>query len=261
MSMFSDAFLTATLLTTMAGLSTTVGSLVAVFYREPGPRYMALALGFSAGVMIHVSYVELLNGSMGRLAEGGMGADEAFALAHLALFAGFVLMLIIDVFVSHSYIMETGEKEAEMQRMGLLVALGVAIHNFPEGMATFGATLQDPSVGLAVAIAVAIHNIPEGVAVAVPIYRATGSARKAFTWSFLSGVTEPLGAILAGLLLMPALSIPWVLPCTLCLVAGFMIYIAFDELLPVAHSYGQEHVAILGVLAGMAVMALSLGLL
>jgi ZIP family zinc transporter len=144
--------------------------------------------------------------------------------------------------------------------MSLLVALGVAIHNFPEGMATFAGTLQDTSLGVSIAVAIAVHNIPEGVAVGAPVYAATGSARRAFLWSFLSGVSEPVGALVAGLLLLPFLT-PTVLACALCAVGGFMIYIAFDELLPVAQSYGKHHLAIIGVLAGMATMALSLALL
>ncbi len=261
--MYPNAFLTAMLLTAAAGLSTTVGSLVAVFWHEPSDRYMAVTLGFSAGVMIHVSYVELLPAGINGLSEGAMAAGAAFVVAHLALFGGFVLMLLIDVVVSHSYILESPastEDADALRKMSLLVALGVAIHNFPEGMATFAGTLQDRSVGLAIAVAIALHNIPEGVAVAVPIYAATRSRKKAFLWSFLSGVSEPLGAALAGLALMPFLS-PALLACTLAVVAGFMIYIAFDELLPLAQAEGHHHLAILGVLGGMLVMAASLILL
>jgi ZIP family zinc transporter len=255
-----ETLLAALLLTAAAGLSTTFGSLIALFWRAPGPRYMTLTLGFSAGIMIHVSYVELLSGSMAVFGEGGMSQVEAFAVSHVALFTGLLAMLLIDVLVSHAYILEGMEPDASLRRMGVLVAVGVAIHNFPEGMATFASAIHDRSLGVAIAAAIALHNVPEGIAVAVPIHAATHSARKAFLWSFLSGVSEPVGAALAAVVLLPFLS-PAVLGWTLCCVAGFMIYIAFDELLPAAQSYGRSHLAIVGVATGMAVMALSLALL
>ncbi len=248
------SFFAAMVLTTIAGLSTTIGSLIAVFYKNPGPRYMAFTLGFSAGVMILVSFVELLQQGI---------ASLGFSQAHLAFFIGILAMFIIDLMLPHTYILEEPIKPRggkKLRRTAVLVALGIAIHNFPEGMVTFAGALNNMNTGIALAVAIAIHNIPEGIAVAVPVYSATGSAKKAFWWSFLSGVSEPVGALLAGLILMPFLN-DIVLGWMLCLVAGFMVFISFDELLPVAHSYGEEHVAIVGVVSGMAVMALSLALL
>jgi ZIP family zinc transporter len=140
------------------------------------------------------------------------------------------------------------------------VALGIGIHNFPEGMATFAGALQDLSLGVAIAGAIALHNIPEGLAVSAPIYAATGSRRKAFLWSFLSGVAEPAGAAVAALVLMPFLT-ETVLGLMLAVVAGIMVFISLDELVPVARSFGQEHLSIVGVGLGMAVMAASLWLL
>ncbi len=251
----SENLFIALVLTTLAGLSTTIGSLISIVYREPGPRYMAFTLGFSAGVMVLVSFVELLQAGIDSI---------GFGTAHLAFFTGMAAMFLIDILVPHTYILEsTGSEKSRSERIrkaSFFVALGVAIHNFPEGMATLAATLKDVNVGVALAVAIAIHNIPEGIAVAVPVYAVTGSAARAFRWSFLSGMSEPLGAILAAAVLMPVLT-EAVLGWMLCIVAGFMTFIAFDELLPVAHSYEAEHIGILGVTAGMAVMALSLALI
>ncbi len=246
-------FWIAMLLTSLAGLSTTLGSAIGVFYKEPGPRYMAFSLGFSAGVMVFVSFVELL----------GAGIDEVgFDSALVVFFIGISAMFFIDYFSPHFYILETPHREGgdKLARATLLVAFGIGIHNFPEGMATFVATLSDTELGIAMAIAIAIHNIPEGIAVAVPVYAATKSASRAFKWSFLSGVSEPVGALVAAFVLMPILSAT-VVAWMLCLVAGFMVFISLDELLPVANSYGREHVSIMGVILGMAVMALSLAML
>jgi ZIP family zinc transporter len=257
--MFTEGtFLTAMLLTTLAGLSTTIGSVIAIFFRAPGPKFMSFTLGFSSGVMILVSFVELLQG----------GIDSVgFSTAHVAFFLGIAAMFTIDFFVPHTYILEatgstgdTADNAEKLRKASFFVALGIAIHNFPEGMVTFAGTLKDIDVGIALAVAVAVHNIPEGIAVAVPVYAVTRSAAKAFKWSFLSGLSEPVGALMAALILLPILS-EAVLGWMLCLVAGFMVYISFDELLPVAHSYGYEHLPILGVVSGMIVMALSLALL
>jgi len=145
-------------------------------------------------------------------------------------------------------------------KTGLFVALGIGIHNFPEGMAAFAGALEDPALGIAIAVAIAIHNIPEGLAVSAPVYAATGSRGKAFLWSFLSGVAEPIGAGLAALVLMPFLS-EMVLGFVLASVAGIMVFISLDELVPVARSFGEEHLSIVGIVAGMMVMALSLWML
>jgi ZIP family zinc transporter len=263
--MFTDpTFLAAMLLTTLAGLSTTIGSVIAIFFKAPGPRFMAFTLGFSSGVMILVSFVELLQGGIESI---------GFMTAHVAFFIGIFAMFLIDYMVPHTYILESAEEKGgkggkldkldkmeKLRKASFFVALGIGIHNFPEGMVTLAGTLKDMDVGIALAVAVAIHNIPEGIAVAVPVYAVTRSAGKAFKWSFLSGVSEPVGALIAGLILMPFLN-DIVLGWMLCLVAGFMVFISFDELIPVAHSYGEEHLPILGVVSGMIVMALSLALL
>ena len=245
----------ALVLTALAGLSTTIGSLLGLFVRKPGPRFMALTLGFSGGVMVLVSFVELLAGGIEAL---------GFGLAHIAFFAGMLGMFLIDILIPHEYMAERhhteGRAEDTLLKTGLLVALGIGIHNFPEGMATFAATLQDVSLGAAIAVAVAIHNIPEGLAVSMPVYVATGSRRKAFLWSFLSGVAEPAGAAVAALVLLPFLN-DAVLGLMLSAVAGIMVFISLDELVPAARSFGQEHFSILGVVTGMAVMAASLWML
>ena len=247
----------ALLLTAFAGLSTTVGSVLVFIVRRPGPRFMALSLGFAAGVMILVSFAELLPKGIEELGPG---------LGYLAFFVGLVAMFALDTAIPHSYQgvaddAPGGDRaDSRLLRLGLFVALGIGIHNFPEGMATFAATLADPRLGVSIAVAIAIHNIPEGLAVAAPIYAATGSRAKAFWWSFLSGLTEPLGAALAALFLLPFLHGP-ALAGVLAGVAGLMVFISLDELLPAAREHGEEHLAIIGTIAGMAVMAVSLALL
>ncbi|WP_372808681.1 zinc transporter ZupT, partial [Pontiella sp.] len=151
----------------------------------------------------------------------------------------------------------------KLMRMGLFTALAIAIHNFPEGLATFLAALEDPSLGIPIAIAIALHNIPEGISVSVPIFYATGNRRKAFVYSFLSGLAEPVGAIIAYLLLHLFVGEGGVIPPQVMGilfggVAGIMVYISVDELLPTSRAYGKGHDSLLGLVAGMVVMAISL---
>ena len=245
----------ALMLSALAGLATTVGSVLGVVVRKPRPKFLSMSLGFSAGVMVLVSFVELLQTGV---------ETVGFPAGIAAFFGGMIVMFLIDVSIPHYYKAEkyTGWKKGSpaLMKTSLLVALGIGIHNLPEGMAAFAGALQSQNLGIAIAVAIAIHNIPEGLAVSVPVYAATGSRKKAFWWSFLSGVAEPVGAGLGALVLMPFLT-PAVLGWVLAAVAGVMVFISFDELIPVAHSYGHEHLSIFGVIIGMAVMALSLWLL
>ena len=243
----------ALLLTTAAGLSTTIGSVIGLAVKKPGPRFLGFTLGFSAGVMILISFVELLPGSI---------KSVGFLQAHIAFFAGMATAFLTDLLVPHEYIGQHDhtEEQGKLVRTGMLVALGIAIHNFPEGLATFAGSMLDGRLGVSIAVAIAIHNIPEGLAVAAPIYAATGDRKKAFLWSLLSGLSEPVGAAVAALVLLPFLN-EMILGIFLALVAGFMVAIAIDELVPAAKSFENEHSPIVGVIAGSIVMALSLYLL
>jgi len=268
----------ALLLPVLAGLATTFGSALGFLIRKPGPRAMSLSLGFAAGVMILVSFTELL--------PEGIEVAGSF-WGYVAFFGGMAAMFAIDLLVPHHYMAEERDgrahvpeadrprrrwrgarlhhggsvQEPRIYRTAVLIALGVTIHNFPEGIATFAGALHDARLGMAIALAIAIHNIPEGLAISVPVYAATGSRAKAFLWSFLSGIAEPIGAVIAALFLLPFLS-ETLLSVVLAAVAGVMIFISLDELVPVARSFcGEEHLSILGVGIGMAVMAASLWLL
>lgn len=313
-------------LTLFAGLATGIGSILAFFSKKTSPSFLAGALGFSAGVMIYVSLVEIFvkaNDSLGEV----LGASAGYRLTTLAFFGGIALIAMIDKLVpeyenpheirgiselpcgeksesgpdgrpsSSDTIGATGGASAgpqsaaprsaghsaagaesaaapsnthsapsgshsfgdndNLKRMGFFSALAIAIHNFPEGLATFTGALQDPGLGISIAVAVAIHNIPEGIAVSVPLYYATGSKKKAFIWSFLSGLSEPVGAVVGYFLLMQFFN-ELMFGILFAGVAGIMVYISLDELLPTAEKYGEHHIAIYGVISGMIVMAVSL---
>lgn len=265
-----ETVLIAFLLTLLAGLSTGIGSAIAFFTKKTNTGFLAGSLGFSAGVMIYISFMEILPLGIENIKKT-LGHEQNAALyGTIALFVGIGIALIIDKLVPSAEnpheiktVEDMSESEleshdnAKLYRLGVFSALAITIHNFPEGIATFIAALSDPALGISIAIAVAIHNIPEGIAVSVPIYYSTGSKAKAFKFSFLSGLAEPLGAILAYLILMPFLN-DFVLGIVFAIVAGIMIFISIDELLPAAHRYGQHHIAIYGFIAGMALMAFSL---
>lgn len=254
------------ILTLFAGLSTGVGSALAFYTKQTNKKFLSAALGFSAGVMIYVSFVEIFAKARESL-ELIYGEQGGLLVTTIAFFSGIALIGLIDKFVPKKENphemrdvdeMEQDHENEELMRMGLFSALAIAIHNFPEGLATFISALQDPSLGISIAIAIAIHNIPEGIAVSVPIYYATGSKRKAFKYSFLSGLSEPLGAIV-GYFLLSHLFDERMFGLIFAAVAGIMVYISLDELLPTAQKYGEHHhIAVWGLLSGMFVMAVSL---
>ncbi|MFW6054807.1 MAG: zinc transporter ZupT [Thermodesulfobacteriota bacterium] len=255
-------------LTFLAGLSTGVGSVLAFFSTTTNTRFLAGALGFSAGVMIYVSLVEIFFKARQSLTTV-VGDTQGYWLTTLAFFSGLLVIAVIDRLVPSQANpheprrVEEMEDPAEAQkkgkllRMGLFTALAIGIHNFPEGLATFTGAMQDPALGVSIAVAIAIHNIPEGIAVSVPLYYATGSRKKAFGLSLLSGLAEPVGALLGYVVLWHYFS-DLVFGFLFASVAGIMVFISLDELLPTAEEYGEHHVAIYGVVLGMAIMALSL---
>ncbi|HAS87955.1 MAG TPA: zinc transporter ZupT [Desulfovibrio sp.] len=280
--MFAENVLFAFGLTAFAGLSTGIGSALAFFAKRTNPKFLSLSLGFSAGVMIYVSFMEIMVKAKDAL-QADMGEVAGTWAAVIAFFGGIALIALIDKLVP-SYEnphemhrieemsaeslaqagtggqengLESEEGKRKLFRMGTMAALAIGIHNFPEGLATFTAALSDPSLGIAIAVAIAIHNIPEGIAVSVPIYYATGDKKKAFIYSFLSGLAEPIGALVGYLLLMPFMS-ETVFGVIFAGVAGIMVFISLDELLPAAEEYGEHHLSIYGLVSGMAVMALSL---
>jgi ZIP family zinc transporter len=219
--------------------------------------YLSFSLGFSAGIMIYVSFVELLPQAL---------ENDSKIIGTIAFFIGIIFIGIIDMMIPKEknphYFKLSSEaigvrKDAVLMRAGLFTALAIGIHNFPEGLATFGATLNNVKLGIMIALAIAIHNIPEGISVSVPIFYATGNKKKAFIYSFLSGIAEPIGAAMGFLILLPFLS-EKVLASLMAFVSGIMVYISLDELLPMAHRYGHSHIVILGVMLGMFIMALSL---
>lgn len=254
-------------LTLFAGIATGIGSALAFFAKRTNTKFLSIALGFSAGVMIYVSMVEIF--SKAKVSLVGALGDVGGSWATVgAFFAGIFLIAVIDRFVPSTSnpheVCRVEDKDcvqkvdsAKLMHMGMFTALAIAIHNFPEGLATFASAIQDPSLGIAIAVAVAIHNIPEGIAVSVPVYYATGSRKKAFVLSFLSGISEPLGAIIGYLILFNFFN-DVVFGLLFASVAGIMVFISLDELLPTAREYGEAHLSIYGLIAGMMVMAVSL---
>lgn len=257
---------TALLMTTVAGLSTGIGSAIAFFSKRTNHRFLSMALGFSAGVMIYVSFVELMPQALHHLALKMPDAAAKFWQVSVFL-GGMGISLLIDRLVPDEEnpheprIVEEREpgheQKRRLMRLGLFSALAITIHNFPEGIATFAAALSDPRLGWTVMMAVAIHNIPEGIAVSIPIYFATGDRGRAFRLSLLSGLAEPLGAVLAWLVLRSFLD-PVVMGGLFAAVSGIMVFISLDELLPTAREYGEGHFSVYGVILGMAVMGFGL---
>jgi len=255
-------------LTLFAGLSTGIGSALAFFTKRTNTKFLSAALGFSAGVMLYISFVEIFPRARQSLV-AELGRVGGFWVTVLAFFAGIIFIAVIDKLVpsfenpheTHR-VEEMGDVDQasrfkKLYRVGLFTAVAIAIHNFPEGFVTFASALKDLKLGVPIAFAIAIHNIPEGIAVSVPIFYATGNRKKAFVYSFLSGLAEPIGAAIGYVLLFSFFN-DIVFGILFASVAGIMVFISLDELLPTAREYGEHHLAVYGLVAGMAVMAISL---
>ncbi|MDR1973742.1 MAG: zinc transporter ZupT [Bacteroidales bacterium] len=257
----------ALLLTLIAGLATGIGSLIAFLSKTTNRKFLSISLGFSAGVMIYVSMVELFSDARHSLSIS-LGEKTGTLVTIAGFFGGILLIGLIDKLIPNDKNphevqefapIEHIEGKKKLMRTGLFTALAIGIHNFPEGLATFVSALQEPSIAIPIVVAIAIHNIPEGIAVSVPIYYATGNKKKAFLWSFASGLSEPVGAIIGYLILSPFMN-DVIYGILFAFVAGIMVFISLDELLPSARAYGEHHLSIYGLVVGMAVMALSLWL-
>lgn len=242
------------LLTFLAGISTGAGSLLSLFIKDMKKGYLQFSLGLSAGVMVYISFVELLKTAV---------VNIGFLQANIGFFAGMAFIMLLDFIIPHKYIEESIKLEGsdkDLMKAGIFTAIGIAIHNLPEGIAVFMSAQVDIKIGIALALAIAIHNIPEGIAIAMPIFYATKSKRKAFWYSFVAGMAEPLGAVVCILVLMPFLN-SYILSFSFAFVAGIMVFISFDELLPLSFKHEEPHLSILGIISGMLIMALSLWML
>ena len=269
-------------LTFLAGLTTGIGGLIGLSSRRFSAEFITIALGFSAGAMVYVSLVEIL--PKARLAlQPLLGAQLGYGCTVLAFFAGILLMALVDGLLPTHPAIESiqdlaaspaqaadtlayrrpdqqSPQRSKLLRMGVFSAVALFIHNFPEGLATFLGALENPKVGVSIAVAIAIHNIPEGLAVSAPVFFATRSRSKAFWASLLSGMAEPLGGLM-GFFLFRSFPNPLIFGLVFAAVAGVMVYVSLDELLPAATGYGNHRLAIASLIAGMFVMAASLVLL
>ena len=250
------------LLTLFAGMSTLLGGFITFFVKRDNLKALSVGLGFSAGVMVYVSLSELMTEAP-QMLSAYFSPLSSKAMAFIGFLAGIIIAVLIDYFIPdhiESDFLTTNkhcEQKHRIRRAGLITAIAVTLHNFPEGMATFLVSSQDLRLGLAVAVAIAIHNIPEGIAIALPIFHATGKKRLAILYSFVSGISEPVGGLIGVVLLKTLLPAPTVGIMTAA-VAGIMVYLSFDTLLPLAREYGENHHVIIGIVSGMLIMGLSL---
>ena len=269
-----ETFLFAAMLTFLAGFATSIGAILAFFSKKDNYFILSIGMGFSAGVMIYVSFMEILVKSRESFTQIYSSPITGEVLTIICFFIGIILTAFIDKVIpedlnphepkSDNQLQELKPdtkssliRNSKLRRTGIFTAIAIAIHNFPEGFATFVSALENPTVGITIAFAIAIHNIPEGMAVSLPIYHATGEKKKAFWYATLSGLAEPLGAVVGFFLLLPFMG-DATLAIVFGIVAGIMVYISFDELLPASRVYGNAHTTIVGISLGMFVMAISL---
>lgn len=252
----------ALIITLLAGLATAIGGGIAFVCKKDNLQALSVGLGFSAGVMIFISFMDILPEAQKLLAVNFPNKYEWI------VFVGFIIGLVIAVLIDYFIPDHIDEDEVlnpddphykhqKMRRAGMFTAIAIFVHNFPEGMATFLAASQNLTLGLSVGLAIAIHNIPEGIAVAMPVYQATGKRRYAVLYASLSGLSEPIGAFL-GMFLINLFFPQMMVGLLMSSVAGIMIYISFDTLLPLAKEFGDWHLSMVGIVSGILFMWLGL---
>lgn len=271
-------YLIALMFSTIAGLSTVIGGLVTFFIKGNSLKFLSFGLGLSAGVMLFVSLADLYP-QASEMINSQLGINNAW-LAVLCFALGMLSAILIDFFIpdhiqesmftkqidaneAHKDSTDCAQNEnaeitiGKIKRAGLLTAIVVALHNFPEGLATFSLASQDVALGLGIVFAIAIHNIPEGMAISIPVYQATHSKRKAFLYSFLSGMAEPVGGAF-GFIIIKLLFPNLCIGLLFALVAGIMTYISLDTLLPLSRDYDTGHYSISGVVFGLVIMGIAI---
>ena len=257
-----NSYILPLILTLFAGMSTLLGGFITFFIKRNNLKALSVGLGFSAGVMVYVSLSELIPNAEEML-QGYFNTVGSKIAVFAGFFLGIIIAVLIDYFVpdhiEEDFLGGSKRKQerCKIKRAGLITALAVTLHNFPEGMATFLVSSQDLALGIPVAIAIAIHNIPEGIAIALPIFHATGKKRLAILYSFLSGISEPIGGLI-GVLLLRTVMPDETIGIMTSAVAGIMVYLSFDTLLPLAREYGENHHVIIGIISGMLIMSFSL---
>ena len=265
-------FFQAFLLTLLAGISTSLGAILAFVKSKDEARILSFGLGFSGGVMVYLSFLEIIPKSIEYFTKANSSINaDLFAI--ICFFIGMVIAFMIDLLIPKDinphelksydetyYNVDIKGNIGSVHRTAKFIAIAVTIHNFPEGFATFVSAIDNFTFGLSIAIAVAIHNIPEGLAVSLPIYYATRSKIKAMKFTMLSGLSEPLGAIVGYFLLAPLFG-DYTLAISFGIIAGIMVFISVDSLLPHSKLNTKGHESVLGVIVGMGIMATSLILL
>lgn len=253
-------------LTLIAGVATGAGSLVVLFSKIKNSKFLSACLSFAAGVMLYVAFAEILVESFEDLKDG-FGNGVGYLIATVSFFVGILIMAGIDKFIPQGdEVTELNQSdsldkrnEQELKRTGIMSAIAIAVHNFPEGIIVFIAAIHDPAMGIAIALAIVIHNIPEAIAMAAPIYYSTGSKAKAFLISLGAGLAQPVGALVAWFFLQNIFEdIENVFGIIFAVVAGIMVFVAVHQLLPAAHKFGKHHLVMKWLFAGMAIMAVSL---
>ena len=260
------------LLTIIAGTATGVGGVIVLFAKRTSKKFLSICLSFSAGVMLYISFAEILPEAFEDL-EYAFSDGAGYLIATAAFFVGILIVAVIDKFVPHHdevVVLDGCNKQgdietiiqkdkAELKRTGVLAAIAIATHNLPEGIVIFMAALHDPALGIAIALAIILHNIPEGISTAAPIYYSTGSKLKAFLFAFSTGYVQVIGALMAWLLVRNVFDdMTAVFGIAFAVVAGIMVYVAIHQLLPAAHKFGKHHMVMKWLFAGMGVMAASL---
>lgn len=233
------------LLCLIAGLSTLLGSLF-IFIKGNKENIIKCSLAFASGVMLSVSIFDLIPESLTMFQS--TSKNSIFLNIMVFIIIGLIIPLFIDKILPNKL-----DQNSKLYKLGIFTMVAIIIHNIPEGIATYISSETNIKLGISITIAIAMHNIPEGISIAMPVYYATKNKKKAIGLTFLSGMSEPLGAVLAFLFLKPVIS-NTIMGGLFAIIAGIMTYISIIELLPAALKYKEKKKTIISFLIGILFM-------
>lgn len=236
------------ILSSLAGFSTLIGFLF-IFVKKDLNRVVSSALGFASGVMFTISIVDLLPNSYLLIIQKYSIIYSIF-LSLTGFLIGIILSSIVDKKIENK-----SNNSIKLYKLGLITMLVIIIHNIPEGIATYITTTNNSKLGIVLTLAIALHNIPEGISISIPIYYSTNSKFKSFIYTLISGISEPLGALICYLFLYKYIS-NTILGVIYACIAGMMINISINELYNEAKKYNKKN-TILFVLIGSIIMIIN----
>lgn len=236
------------LLSFIAGISTVLGSFFILFKIKKVGEFVVFSLSFSLGIMTLISFFDLIPSSYPVIINN-YGILYGIIIFVLIFLLGYQSIKLINDRIK--------DNDSSLYKIGILSMISLVLHNFPEGIAVFIGALSNTSIGIKLCIAIMLHNIPEGIAISVPLYYSGVEKKRVFVYTLLSGLSEPIGALLAYFILKNFIN-ELFLSMVLVFVSGLMISLALNDILKEVKKYNKIKYMIYGLFVSIILFGITL---